>query len=51
MTLRMNDRTGKHSAKDLRIDAQRMMTNIPTGAVEKLLLFCVFLFLFSATEE
>jgi hypothetical protein len=40
----MDDCTCKHSAKDLRIDAQRTMANnIPAGGVEKLLL--------SATEE
>jgi hypothetical protein len=48
----MDDCRGKHSAKDLRIDAQRMMSNnIPVGGVEKLLLSCVLLLLLSTTEE
>jgi hypothetical protein len=49
MTIRMNDRTEKHSAKDLRTYAQRTMANIPIGGVEKLL-SCVSLLL-SAIEE
>jgi hypothetical protein len=51
MTLHMDDRTGKHSAKGLRTDAQRTTANIPVGGVEKLLLSCVFLLLLSTTEE
>jgi hypothetical protein len=52
MTLRMNDRTDKHSAKGLRTDAQQTTANIPIGEVEKLLLSCVFLLLLLfATEE
>ena len=52
MTLRMDDRTGKHSAKALRTDTQRTTANIPEGGVEKLLLSCVFLLLLlSATED
>jgi hypothetical protein len=47
----MDDRTGKHSAKGLRTDAQRTMANIPAGGFEKLLLSYVFLFLLSTTEE
>jgi hypothetical protein len=47
----MNDSTGKHSTKGLRIDAQQMTTNIQVGGVEKLLLSCVFLLFLSATEE
>jgi hypothetical protein len=47
----MDDRTGKHSAKDIRTDAQRTTTNIYVGGVEKLLLSGVFLLLLSATEE
>jgi hypothetical protein len=47
----MDDRTGKHSAKGLKIDAQRTTGNIPASGVEKLLLSCVFLFLLPATEE
>jgi hypothetical protein len=50
MMLHMDDRTGKHSAKGLRTDAQRTTANIPTGGFKKLLLSRVFL-LFSATEE
>jgi hypothetical protein len=46
----MDDRTGKHSAKSLRIYAQQTTTNIHVGRVEKLLLSGVFLLL-SATEE
>jgi hypothetical protein len=38
MVIRMDDCTGKHSVKGLRTCAQRMMANIPTGRVEKLLL-------------
>ena len=45
MTIRMDDRTGKHSAKALRTDTQRTTANIPEGGVEKLLLSCVFLLL------
>jgi hypothetical protein len=47
----MNNRTGKHSIKDLRTYAQRMTTNIHVGGVEKLILFGVFLRLLSATNE
>ena len=50
MMLRMDDRTGKHSVKGLRTDAQRMTANIHIGGVEKLLLSGVFLLLLSATE-
>jgi len=50
LTLRMDDRTGKHSAKALRTDAQRTTANIPAGGVEKLLLPSVFLLL-SVTEK
>jgi hypothetical protein len=50
MTLHMDDHTDKHSAKGLRIDAQRTTANIPADEVEKLLP-CVFLHLLSATEE
>jgi hypothetical protein len=39
MTIRIDDRTGKHSAKVLRIYAQRTTANIPAGEVEKLLFF------------
>jgi hypothetical protein len=42
----MDDRTGKHSAKGLRIDAQRMTANIHVDGVEKLLLSGVFLLFF-----
>ena len=45
----MDDRTGKHSAKGLRTDAQRTTVNIHVGGVEKLL-YGVFLLL-AATEE
>jgi hypothetical protein len=51
MTIRMDDCTGKHSAKYMRTDAQRTTANIPVGGVEKLLLSCVFVLLLSATEE
>jgi hypothetical protein len=48
----MDDCTDKHSAKDLKIDAQRTMTNnIHVDKVEKLLLSCVLLLLLSTTEE
>jgi hypothetical protein len=47
----MDDRTGKHSAKSLRTDAQRTTANIHVGGVEELLLFDVFRLLLSATEE
>jgi hypothetical protein len=50
MTIRMDDRTGKHLAKGLRTYAQRMTANILAGGVEELLLSCVFLLL-SATKE
>ena len=50
MLCSMDDRTGKHSAKGLRTDAQRTTENIHVGGVEKLLLSGVFLLL-SATEE
>jgi hypothetical protein len=46
----MDNRMGRHSAKNLRINVQRTMANIPAGGVEKLLLSYVFLLL-SATEE
>jgi hypothetical protein len=51
MTIRIDDRTGKHSVKSLRTYAQRTTANIPAGEVEKLLLSYVFLLLLSATEE
>jgi hypothetical protein len=47
----MDDRTGKHSTKGPRIDAQRTTANIHVGGVKKLLLYGVFLLLFAATEE
>ena len=47
----MNDRTGKHSVKGLRTDAQRTTANIHVGGVEKLLLSGVFILLLSTTEE
>jgi hypothetical protein len=50
MTLRMDDRTGKHSAKGLRTNGQRTTTNIPAG-VENLLLSFVFFLLLSTTKE
>jgi hypothetical protein len=46
----MDDRTGKHSAKGLRTDAQQTTTNIHADGVEKLLLSGVF-HLLSANEE
>jgi hypothetical protein len=45
----MDDRTDKHSANSLRINAQRTTANIPVGGIE-VLLSDVFL-LVSATEE
>jgi hypothetical protein len=42
----MDDHTDKHSAKDLKTDAQRTMANIHVGGVEKLLLSSVFFLLF-----
>jgi hypothetical protein len=50
MTLRIDDCTGKHSAKALRTNVQRMTTNIP-ARVENLLLSFVFLLLLSTTKE
>ena len=48
----MDDLTGKHSAKGLRIYAQRTTANIHVGGVEKIFLSDVFfLLLLSATEE
>jgi hypothetical protein len=47
----IDDRTGKHSAKGLRTDAQPTTVNIHVGEVEKLLLSGVFLLLVVATEE
>jgi hypothetical protein len=47
----MDDCTDKHSAKGLRIDAQRTTANIHVGGVEKLLVSGVFLLLLSSTEE
>jgi hypothetical protein len=47
----MDDRTGKHSAKGLRTNAQRTTANIHVGGVDKLLLSGVFLLLLSATEK
>jgi len=44
MTIHIDDRTGKHSAKGLRTDAQRTMASIHVGGVEKLLFSCVFFF-------
>ena len=50
LTLRMDDRTGKYSAKGLRKDAQRTTANIHVAGVGKLLFSGVFLLL-AATEE
>jgi len=47
----MDDRIGKHSAKDLRIDAQRTTANISVGGVEKHLLSFVFFFLSPKIEK
>ena len=38
MTICMDYRTDKHSAKGLRTDAQRMTANIPAGGVENFFL-------------
>jgi hypothetical protein len=46
----MDNRTGKHSAKGLRIDVQRTTANIHVSGVEKLVLSGVFLLL-SATKN
>ena len=46
----MDDRTDKHSVKDLRTNAQQTAAIIHVGGVEKLLLSGVFLLLLSATE-
>jgi hypothetical protein len=46
----MDDRTGKHSPKGLRTDAQRTMANIHVVGVDKLLISGVFLLL-STTDE
>ena len=51
MTIRMDNRTDKYSAKGLRTYAKRTTANIPTGEVEKLLLSCVFILHLSATKE
>jgi hypothetical protein len=45
----MDDRTVKHSAKGLRTDTQRMMTDIHVGGVEKL--FFLMYYFFFITEE
>jgi hypothetical protein len=45
----MDDRTSKHSANGLRINAQRTTANITVGGIEELL-SGVFLLLLSATE-
>jgi hypothetical protein len=50
MLCSMDDRTGKHSANDLKTNAQRTTANIHASGIEELLLFRVFLLL-SATEE
>jgi hypothetical protein len=47
----MDDRIGKHSAKGLRTDAQRMTANIHVGGVDKLLLSSVFFFFLSPKNE
>ena len=47
----MDGRTGKHSAKDLRTDAQRTTTNIHVRGVEKLLLSGIFLFFLPPKNE
>jgi hypothetical protein len=47
----MDDRTGKHSAADLRTNVQRTTNNISAGGVEKLIPSCVFLLLLSAIED
>jgi hypothetical protein len=47
----MDDRTGKHSANDLRTNAQRTTTNILVGGIKELLLYDIFLLLLSATEK
>jgi len=44
MTICIDDRTGKHSAKGLKKDTQRTTANIPAGEVEKLLLSCILFF-------
>ena len=46
----MDDRTDKHSVKDLRTNAQQTTANIHLGGVEKLVLSGVFHLLLSATE-
>jgi hypothetical protein len=46
----MDDPTGKHSANDLRTNAQRTTANILVGRIEELL-SRVFLLLVSATKE
>jgi len=47
----MDDRTGKHSAKSLRTDAQRTTANFHVSRVEKHLLSGVFFLPVSVTEE
>jgi hypothetical protein len=49
----MDDHTGKHSANDLRTNAQRTTANIPVGRIEELLLFMssFFFFLPPKSEE
>jgi len=58
MTLRIEGRTGKHSActgkhpaTNSRIEAQRTAANTPADELEKVLLSCVFHLLLSVTEE
>ena len=50
MLCSMDDRTGKHSVKDLRTYAQQTTVNIYVGRVEKLS-SGIFLLLVSTTEK
>jgi hypothetical protein len=51
MTIRMDDRTGKHSAKGQRIDAQRTMTNIFPQAELRNFFFLMSSFFFLAPKN
>jgi hypothetical protein len=51
MTLRMDDRTNKHSAKGLKTDAQRTTANISVGELRNFFLVSSFLFFLSLKNE
>jgi hypothetical protein len=51
MTIRMDNRTGKYSAKGLRTDAQQTTANILAGGVDKLLSYVFFFFFFFLPQK